>query len=230
MPASPRISARLWLVLAAFTVAVGAAFVLRDAAGLEWSARSVRETVDGFGLWAPLVLVAMLTFRFALLIPSQLLLIAGGLLFGVLAGTLYGALGLTLAAVVQYGLVQWTGVETLRAQLPARFQGALRLSRSRAGTLALSVVSGYPVGPIGLVHLVAATTGIALGTFAAAIAAGSLVRAATFAYFGSTLLEGSRILIGSGVVLLAAALPLAHPRSRGWLRDSFLRRPAAARD
>jgi hypothetical protein len=54
------------------------------------------------------------------------------------------------------------------------------------------------------------------------------VRAGTFAFFGSTLIEGDRILVGTAVVLVAAGLPLLHPRTRAWLRQSFLRDPARA--
>lgn len=223
MTPARRIPVRLWFVVGALALAVGAAVLLRDVLGVEWSTGSVRELVRGFGVWGPLVLVGLLTFRFFILIPSQILLTAGGVLFGVLAGTLYGALGLTLAAVVKYGIVRWTGVEALRAQLPARFRGAAALSRSRTGATALALVSCYPVGPIGFVHLVAATTGMALLVFTTAIGAGSLVRAATFAYFGSTLLEGERVLLGSALILVVAGLPLLHPRSRGWIRQSFLR-------
>jgi uncharacterized membrane protein YdjX (TVP38/TMEM64 family) len=156
MSAPHRVPRRLWIVLGVGVCCIAVAALLRDAAGIEWSAASVRARVEDFGVWAPLVLIALLALRFALLIPSQVLLAAGGLLFGALAGALYGAVGLTLAAVIKYGLVQWTGVDALRAQLPARFAGMIALSRSRTGVGALAVVSAYPVGPIGFVHLAAA--------------------------------------------------------------------------
>jgi uncharacterized membrane protein YdjX (TVP38/TMEM64 family) len=198
--------------------------LLRNAFGIEWSAASIRELVRGFGIWGPLVFVALLAFRFALVIPSVLLLSAAGLLFGALAGSLYGALGLTVAGLVKYVVVQWAGAETMRAQVPGPYRPLLELARSKAGAGFVVLASGYPVGPIGVVHLGAAIAGMALATFALAVAAGSLVRAAIFSFFGSALGEGENLLLASVLLVGAAALPLAHPRVRQWLRANYLRR------
>ena len=204
---------------------VGAALLggmlLRTALGIEWSAESLRAFVDEAGAWAPLVFVTLVALRLLVMIPSQLLLTAAGVVFGAGYGTIYGALGLTLSALLNFAFVHWVGVGALRNRIPVRLRGALALARSRAGTGALAVVTGYPVGPITAVQMTAALTGMSLLSYAAAVSCGSAVRAATFSYFGSTLLEGQRILIGLAVIAAAAGGPLLFPRSREWLRRAI---------
>lgn len=206
---------------------VGAAWLggmfLREALGIDWSSESLRAFVDQAGAWAPLVFVALVALRLLVMIPSQLLLTAAGVVFGAAYGTLYGALGLTLSALLNFAFVRWLGVEALRNRIPVRLRYALALARSRAGAGALAVVTGYPVGPITAVQMTAALTGMSLLSYALAVGCGSAVRAATFSYFGSTLLEGQRILIGLAVIAAAAGGPLLFPRSRAWLRQAIAR-------
>jgi uncharacterized membrane protein YdjX (TVP38/TMEM64 family) len=65
----------------------------------------------------------------------------------------------------------------------------------------------------------AGLTSMALPVFVSALAVGSLVRAGTYAYFGSSLAEGDwRVLVAGAVLLVLAAAPLVHPRGRAWLR------------
>lgn len=208
-------------MLAFIGVLFVAASFLRDAIGIEWSASSVRQIVHESGIWAPILLIAMLAFRFALLIPSQILLAAAGLLFGTVTGTLYGAIGLVAGALVQFAIARGAGSEAVTSRLPPRFDGALALARSRAGVGALTILSGYPVGPITAFHLGAALTGMALLPFLGAVAVGSLVRAGTYAFFGSSLVAGPRALIALAVLAGVAGLPLLHPKTRGWLRQVF---------
>ena len=63
---------------------------------------------------------------------------------------------------------------------------------------------------------------MAIPIFIVALAAGSLIRAGIYAYFGSAIVDGDwRILAAGGVLLVAAAAPLAHPRGRTWLKTRF---------
>jgi uncharacterized membrane protein YdjX (TVP38/TMEM64 family) len=166
------------------------------------------------GPLAPVVFVAMLSLRFVLFIPSAVLLTLGGAIFGAPLGTLYGALGLTLMGLLQFLLVQVAGAEALRARVPARFAGALRAARSWRGAATLAVVSAYPVGPQTPMQLAAALAGMGLVTFLASVGAGALLRAGLFSWFGSSLVEGERVLLVAALLLVVVALPFLHPRSR----------------
>nr|AHM02013.1 hypothetical protein Rxyl_2829 [uncultured miscellaneous Crenarchaeota group] len=57
----------------------------------------------------PLLFLMMIIQALAIPIPSELVLIAGGLAFGLLFGWLVGALGSIIAALVGFGISRWGG-------------------------------------------------------------------------------------------------------------------------
>jgi uncharacterized membrane protein YdjX (TVP38/TMEM64 family) len=204
----------------ALLVAAGAGILAaRSALGIEWNVGSVRGLVDRLGVWAPIGFVLLVAFRTPLLLPSQLVLTVGGLCFGALQGTLWGALGILLSGVFAFGVARWLGAEALRARVPAGLARTLRLGGTRGGAAFLAVATGYPVGPIALLHAAAALTGMGFASFLVAAATGSTLRAALYAYFGSSLLEGRWGHVGLAAVILGVCLlPLLHPGVRAWVR------------
>lgn len=196
---------------------IGASMAVRNALDLEMTADSIRAFVARAGIWAPLLFISLVSFRAAVLIPSQVLLVAAGFLFGTTLGTLYGAVGMTVSGLMNYALVHVTGADTIRARFPGRFDAAVAVAQSRMGAGAVVIGTGYPVGLITAVQLAAAVTGMPLFTYTVAVGLGALVRAGTFSFFGSSLVEGNSLLLGSLVLVAALLIPLLIPSSRAWL-------------
>lgn len=205
------------LVLAVLGALVFGGSLVRDAVGIEWSAESVRDKVTELGAIAPLAFVFLLTFRFLVMIPSPVLLIAGGLCFGAGEGALYGGLGLLGAALWKWALVRWAGVEAVRARVPANLAFVLHLARSRFGAGALALASGYPLGPISGIHLAAAVAGTGFASFAVAVGLGSLLRAFLYSFFGSSLFTGGHVALATCLLLASLGVPLLVPSWRRWL-------------
>jgi len=216
-----RPASRRWRLLGVLILFVVGGGLLREALGIEWSTEGIRTLVADAGIWAPITFVALLVFRILLLIPSVILLPAGGLLFGVVEGSIYGTIGLTLSALLNYGLVQWAGPKAFEARISPRFRGVLDIVRSRAGAGAVAVISAYPFGPITVTHLGAAIAGMSFVTFLVAVALGSIVRSATFSLFGASFVESDRLVWATLAMAGALFIPLLVPRSRAWLRQSF---------
>jgi uncharacterized membrane protein YdjX (TVP38/TMEM64 family) len=216
---------RLMAVLILFVVGGG---ILRNTLGIEWSTQGIRTLVSDAGVWAPIIFVSLLVFRILLVIPSVILLPAGGLLFGVVEGSIYGAIGLTLSALLNFGLVRWAGPQAFRNRIPPRFDGILEIARSKAGAGAVAVISAYPFGPITVSHLGAAIAGMSFFVYLVAVTIGSLVRSATFSLFGASFVDSDRLGWASLAMAGAFIIPLLVPRSRAWLRQSFGR--ASAQD
>jgi uncharacterized membrane protein YdjX (TVP38/TMEM64 family) len=198
-----------------------ASFFVRQSLEIDWTAASVRAAVEQAGFWGPLIFLMMMTFRFAVLIPSPILLSAAGVCFGVVAGTVYGGLGLLLSALLKYAVAKLLGRELLIARLPQSAQERLKLANSRLGVGALGAASGYPIGPAGLIHVGAILSGMHIVPFTVAVGAGSIVRAATFSYFGNALTEGEGLVLATLVLVAVAVVPLAVPSWRAWLVDQF---------
>jgi uncharacterized membrane protein YdjX (TVP38/TMEM64 family) len=217
---------KLAAVLGVSGVLVVAFALLRRSMGIDFDPESLRAGVGALGVWAPLVYVGVVAFRVPLGLPSQIVLVGGGLLFGTRAGTLYGALGLALSAVLLFLSARWAGRETLERRLPDSMRALLEVAGSRVGAIFIAVGTGYPLGPITMYHLLAGVTGMALTTFVVAATLGSVVRSATFTYFGSSLLAGDAagLLKAAGLLLLVLLVPLLVPGSRSWLMQTIWRR------
>ena len=214
---------RLIALAAATALVVGVCVVLRGALGLDFDPASLRSAVDRMGVWAPLVYVGVVAFRVPLGLPSQLVLVGGGLVFGTVAGTLYGALGIVLSALALFLASRWAGRDALEARLPERLRPIFEIAASPVGALFMALGTGYPLGPITMYHLIAGVTGMPLALFALAVTLGSAIRAATFAFFGSSLLAGELDLLlqAAGLLILSALVPLAFARPRAWLLQAI---------
>lgn len=216
-------------VAIALAVLVGFA-LLRRSLGLDFDPQSMHEAVSEMGVWGPLVYVGIVAFRVPLGLPSQLVLVGGGLVFGTLSGTLYGAAGLLASAVFLFIVARHTGRDALVPRLPRRLRPIFDLASTRVGALFLAVGTGYPLGPITMYHLISGVTGMAFMAFVVAVALGSLVRSATFTFFGSALLSGDAhgLLEATAVITAALVVPLLFRRSRSWLLQ-VLEVPSEAR-
>ena len=211
-------SALRWGAVFGAAALVGCAWFAGRWYGIDWSVESLRRTVGSLGAWSPLAFIALLGMRSLLLLPAPLMLIAAGLIFGAPAGALWGALGLTLSALLQYGLVRWIGSDALAAQLGPAYGGAIRVARTRAGSAILALVSMYPAGPpITAAQLAAAIAGMRPPVFLGAVLLGSSVRASSYAWLGSALLEGRDLLAAGALLLALAGFPLLLPATRAWL-------------
>ena len=206
-------------LVVALALLAGCAQWARSAWGLEWSAASLRALVERAGIWGPILFIAMISLRPVLVIPSQLFLISAGICFGALAGALYAAIGITLGGVLAYAVTRWVGRDVVMERMPPGIRSTLE-GGGRAATLAvLFFGSAYPIGPILWLCVGAALAGIALPPFVAALFAGGFIRAATYAYFGSSLVDAElhEVVLGGLAIGIVALLPLLHPRVRAWL-------------
>ena len=195
--------------------------------GIELSAESIQAVITGLGWKAPAIFVGLVTFRQFLLLPSALVLPAGGVIFGAGLGTLLGAAGIMISAAIKYAIARGLGREWLRPRFGAAVEAFERHARS-TGPLLVGLATAHPAGPMAPSHWGAGFASVPVLSFAVAVAIGAPIRAFTYAFFGSSLLEfGSlRFWVATAVLAGAALAPLAHPGVRERLRRAA-GRPAA---
>jgi uncharacterized membrane protein YdjX (TVP38/TMEM64 family) len=203
---------------AAGVLLLRAGFALRTSAGIELSPESLRAYVEGVGPIAPAVFLGMVTFRSVLLLPSAVVLIAGGLVFGAPLGALFGGLGLVASALWCFAAARWMGRDWVQSRIPAR----LRPLEERAESLGpplIGLATAHPMGVMTPLYFAAGLSRVRLVPFLAACGLAGPFRAGLYAWFGAELVDfGSpRFWTASGVLVAAAVLPLAHPRVRRWL-------------
>jgi uncharacterized membrane protein YdjX (TVP38/TMEM64 family) len=197
----------LALVVAAFVLGR----TLRDRFGVELEPESVHVWVAGFGWKAPAIFIALVVFRGFLLLPSIVVLLAGGLCFGAPLGTILGTAGIWLSGLMYFVLARGIGREWIRRRFGkrlARFEHRVE----RAGPLIVALVTAYPGGPMSPFHAAAGLSSIRLGPFVVAVAVGGVIRAFAYSYFGSTLLDlGSmRFYAAAAIIAAVTILPFIH--------------------
>jgi len=203
------------LIVAVVAVAIAAGLYARTAIGVEFSSESIQAWVKSLGWKGPASYVVLVAFRHFLLLPSMLVLSAGGVVFGAGLGSLLGAIGISVTGLVEFGVVRGLRPESLLNRLgePVR-----RFSRiiEKAGAWVVLVATGHPASPMSAFHCGAGLTSMPVVTFSIALVIGALLRAFAYAFFGSTLLSpGSpRFYVAALVLLLAFVVPLAHPAVR----------------
>jgi uncharacterized membrane protein YdjX (TVP38/TMEM64 family) len=193
---------------------------VRAELGLELSAESIQATVAALGWKAPAIFLGLVTFRQFLLLPSALVLPAGGVLFGAAAGTLLGALGILLSALYKYTATRLLG----REWLPSRFAAAMEVFETRvraAGPWIVALVTAHPTGPMTPVFYAAGFAAMPLLGFVLAVALGAPVRAFSYSFFGSTLLDPGalRFWLASALLVGVTLVPLSHRATRERLRQ-----------
>jgi uncharacterized membrane protein YdjX (TVP38/TMEM64 family) len=212
---SKKTSRRL-LVAAAVALAIPAGWYLRGRLGIEWDVETARALVEEMGFWAPGIFILLVTFRFILFVPSQVMLVAAGVCFGFLRGTLYGTVGLTLSGLMAFGLARYLGGDVLRRRVPPGLQGALHAAGRGTGALVVTIGTAYPVGPLTGYHIGAGLTCMSLSLYTLALVIGALMRASLFTFLGSRVAElGIREAWPAFLIVVAFFLPLLHPKVRG---------------
>jgi uncharacterized membrane protein YdjX (TVP38/TMEM64 family) len=205
---------RVAVLLAALAAAGAAGQIARLAVGVELDTGSIQAWVQGFGWKAPLVFLALVFLRHLLLLPSTLLMIAGGLCFGPLLGGVLGTVG-----VISTGAAEFSLLRTVRPARLVRWArgeaGAVGRALERGAPLAVALAGAVPPVPFTAFHCAAAFTGISFASFLLAASLGAVIRSFALAYFGAGLAaEPARLLLGALVLALLVAGPLLHPALR----------------
>lgn len=107
-------------VLLAILLATGivAAIIYRDRLSLEILDNTIKEA----GLWGPLVFMAVYAVATVLLLPGSILMLAGGALFGPVAGTFYSLTGATFGATLAFLVARYLASEWAARQAGGRLK------------------------------------------------------------------------------------------------------------
>lgn len=155
------------------------------------------------GWWAAVIGVSLLTLDVVLPVPSNLVMIAHGALFGVLVGTLLSLLGSMLAAVASFWIGR-RGGRLLALAVPADERAHANTILERWGLLAIVVSRPLPLLAETILVLAGASS---MGWRRALLATflGSIPPSLFYAWAGAASIgfEGGAIVFG-GVILLAA--------------------------
>ena len=194
------------LALLAIAAGIGGLVWLRFESGVEWRPESLRDAIADLGVFGPLAMIGIMTFRPFLGLPSWLVMLANGMLFGPVLGTVCGAVGGTLGAALIFGVARALGREAVQNYLGI---GALRSFEEflvlRGGPW-LALYTAIPISWLTPVFAGAGVSRMRFAGFCVATGFGFVPRAALFSFAGRAAVEPSLRNVALAVALGVAAL------------------------
>jgi uncharacterized membrane protein YdjX (TVP38/TMEM64 family) len=196
-------------------------YYARTVFDIEMNPDSLRAWINEAGPAAPAIAILLVGFRMILGIPSHLALLVVGLCFGVFKGAIYGAMGLAITGMLTFLIARYGAREFVKGRISKRFELMMNNAGNRSGAVAIAILTAYPIGPLTPVHTLAGVTPMPALLFFMVLSLGSLVRAACYTYFGSSLITGGiqPIIEASALLLSIICLPLLFPKCRAWLKQ-----------
>lgn len=195
---------------------------LREQFGVNFSLESAAQFntwIESLGWIGPLGFVVLVVSRLFIGLSSHIVLILGGIAFGIAGGIIWGALGLTISAAIQY-LVARLFTERLREQASGSRYWRIESQISRYGVAPVFLITAHPLGPQTIVNVAAGLLGLPFVRFLLAIAMSTPIRAGFYAVLGASVLSlaWEQILTMTLALVVVALLPLAFPKVRAFLR------------
>ncbi len=182
------------------------------ATGMDWRhlPHGLRVFMRHAGLWGPLVLLAAYVLRTFLFLPSSIVEVAAGSLYGPVFGTVLNILGANISAALAFAVGRLLG----REFLSKREHGRLKVydeALTKDGFTAILVLRLIFV-PFDVVNFGAGMTGIKFRDYMAGTFLGTLPAVIAFTVAGDNLGKPRGLLVFIGLAVAIVALVLIAKR------------------
>ena len=175
------------------------------------SAEGVRDTLLRYGDLAPVIYMLLFAVLPAFFFPVAVLAFAGGLLFGLLWGSVYTFIGAVINCALMFFLARRIGREKIRAlvqrKLPSVWQARLKKAGGRKGFLLLIILRLIPAVPYNLINYAFGLTEMPFAAYMLGSAIGIIPGTLVFINIGDKALDVTSpsfwIALGLLVLLLA---------------------------
>ena len=156
------------------------------------------------GIWAPIIYIAIYTIATVLVLPSTVLNLTGGAIFGLWLGTVWTSIAAIIAAVVAFAFTRTVGRDWIARKLSGRWQ-AMDAEMHQGGLFYMFAIRLLPIIPYGLVNFAAGLTSIRFRDYLLGTMLGTVPGVLPFVMLGSS---GLRALGTGDVRPLMGALGL----------------------
>ena len=180
----------------------------------------LRDWIDGFGVAAPVVFIAIYGVATVAFLPGTPLSLLAGLVFGPVLGTLWAVIGATIGATLAFlvgryaarGLVEgWTANNERLKKLDEGVE--------KQGWRMLLITRLVPVFPFNLQNYAYGITKIGLGTYVVLTAVCIIPGAAVYTFAGGSLASAQQNLTRTFIYLgVAAVFFVAVSLIPSWIR------------
>ncbi len=209
--------ARVKFTVLALLVAGGALTIRWLGASGYLTEESLKEWIEGYGLWGPVVYILVYSIAPALMAPGLPLTVVGGILFGPLWGVVYTAIGATTGATVAFLIARYLGREWVAEKIRGTRLEALDREVERRGWKVVAFTRLIPLFPFNLLNYAFGLTGIGLFTYVVASFVFMLPGIVAYVVFSDSLFAllvrgelGWKFLAALGLVATVSLLSLLY--------------------
>ncbi|WP_416198984.1 MAG: TVP38/TMEM64 family membrane protein [Sporanaerobacter sp.] len=101
--------------IAVLCIVVGLAIVINKHNILKkYGPNEIKDYIQSFGVWAPLIYIGILSILPLLLFPDSVLVIAGGMIFGLFKGIILTSIGSLIGATIAFYLARALGQQAIK--------------------------------------------------------------------------------------------------------------------
>ncbi len=170
--------------------------------------QQLQATLQGLGPWAAAAYIALFALLPAFFFPVAVLALAGGLLFGLLWGSVYTFIGAIINCGMMFLLARYVGRQKVEALIAGKLDARWRnLLQGNTGFLLLVILRLIPAVPYNLINYAFGLTSMSFRTYLLASAIGIIPGTLAFINIGDKALDISSpdfwIAIGLLLLLLA---------------------------
>ena len=155
--------------------------------------QQIQDAVSQCGSWAAAAYIGLFTLLPAFFFPVAVLALAGGLLFGLVWGSIYTFLGAILNCSVMFLLARYVVREKvaqlIQSKLSPLWQSRLQALNSSGGFILLIVLRLIPAVPYNLINYAFGLTGMSFRTYILASAIGIIPGTLAFINIGDKALD-----------------------------------------
>jgi len=168
-------------------------------------AATLERELQLFGRWAPILFVLLYVLATVLFVPGSVLTVAGGALFGPVAGTLWNLIGATLGAALAFMIARYVVSDWVAARSGERL-GRLMRGVEEEGWRFVAFVRLVPLFPFNLMNYAFGLTRIRLREYVLASLVCMAPGAMAYTYLGYA---GREAASGQAGAIRKAVLALA---------------------
>lgn len=217
-------SRRRWttVALVAGALAIAAIAFQHFELGAHLNRAEIAQLIGRLGVWAPWGFVGLFLLVVLFSLPSSVMTVVGGALFGFWGGLALNLVGAVLGAVAGFLAARRWGRERLEKRLHPKLAG-LNGQMAESGFFCLFFLRFAGVFPFSAVNYTAGLSRIRLRDFVGGTVAGMIPGTAVYTYLGSTLTE-----VRPGPIALGFAALGVLALAGWWWQGPRLRRGAGA--
>lgn len=178
----------------------------------------LRRFVASYGIWAPIIYLAIWITAPALSLPGLPITLAGGVLFGPFWGVIYVIFGATGGASLAFLVARYLARDWVASKLTGKRLKSLDDQVAQHGWKIVAFTRLIPVFPYFILNFAFGLTRISLRAFALATFFAMLPWTIAFVYFASYALDLLRgkisrgLIIGVILVVLVSLIPLIYKK------------------